>query len=118
MQVFESISESMEIPSREKLSQSQLDSRCVQQRGALISLCPQRLSYCVGVFIFLDQFFDILVPDVTNLRSHIAKTVTIDGVTQLELRLHFVTFRDRYISHVVAQSRDFQLMRIMPSRRG
>ena len=118
MQIFKRVGEGMRIGFLEKMPQADLNSGSLEQRLTLAPSLAERLRHSVGIVVISCKFADFRLRHLLDGLHQVSDTVPIDGVTQFDLRVDLVAFRDSDVAHVVTEASDFQILRIVPGAGG
>ncbi len=114
MKILERIGKCFEASCLEKVLQSEFDTSRFAHRLVLRPTAADAIAENVCLLIFRNQVVHFRVAHLIRGRREVSDAVTIDGISHLDLRFYFVAFRHRHLAHVVAETRDFQLLRIVP----
>src|SRR5947208_3254020 len=88
------------------------------QRLAALASLPKRRGDRVSPAVFGNQCFGFGIADLADGTNEIADAVAAYGIPQAGLGLHFIAFRYGDLTHIVAESRDFQVLGFVPARGG
>ena len=113
MQIFKGSSESVEATLFQETLHPQLNTRRFQHVLSFfaVDLCGRR--HGVAAFVLIDQRVNIAVADGVHHLHQIANRPGIDGETELDLCGNFIAIGDRYFTHVIAKTADFQMTGIL-----